>query len=148
MLIGVRTVRSMFRAAHRVAGRPTLSIIPPVGEWVLPTGVTYDAYRDKFINGSGVPVAVAWADQAVTVADYLPDRAMTGLTFGMTGVTTEDTTNVALLWDEETEAALRAAWGIAIDDNLYRVSNVDRAPQGVTTAYLLQVSLKQGILEK
>lgn len=148
MLIGVRTVRSMFRAAHRIAGRPCLSVIPPVSEWVLPAGVTYDAYRDTFINGSGVPVTVEWATQAVTTADYLPDRAMTGLTFGMTGVTTEDTTNVALLWDEDTEVALRAAWGIAIDGNLYRVNSVDRAPQGVTTAYLLQVALKQGILEK
>lgn len=148
MLIGVRTVRSMFRAAHRIAGRPTLSIIPPVGEWVLPTGVTYDAYRDKFINGSGVPVTVDWADQAATVADYLPDRAMTGLTFGMAGVTTDDTTNVALLWNEEVEVALRAAWGIAIDGNLHRASNVDRAPQGVTPAYLLQVALKRGVLEQ
>ena len=148
MLIGVKTVRSMFCAAHRVSGRPTLSIIPPVSEWVLPTGVTYDAYRDKFINGAGVPTSVSWATQAVTIADYIPDRAMTGLTFGMTGVTTEDTTNVALLWEEETEAALRAAWGVAIDGDLYRVTSVDRAPKGVTPAYLLQVAIKQGILEQ
>lgn len=148
MLIGLRTVRSMFRAAHRVAGRPCLSIIPPVSQWSLPSGVTYDAYRDQFINGSGVPVTVPWTDQAVTIADYLPDRAMTGLTFGMTGITTEDTTNVALLWNEETEAALRAAWGISISGALYRISSIDLAPQGVTPAYLLQVALKRGVLEK
>lgn len=148
MLIGVKTVRSMFRAAHRVAGRPCLSIIPPVSEWVLPSGVTYDAYRDKFINGSGVPVAVEWSTQAVTIADYVPDRAMTGITFGMTGITTEDTTNVALLWDEDTETALRAAWGVSIGGVLYRINSIDLAPQGVTPAYLLQLSLKRGVLEQ
>lgn len=148
MLIGIRTVRSMYRAAHRIAGKPVLSIIPPISEWTLAAGVTYDAYRDVFINGSGVPVSASWADQPVTIADYLPDKAMTGLQFGLTGITTDDTTNIALLWDEDVEAAVRAAWGISIDGVLYRVSNVDRSPQGVTPAYLLQVALKRGVLEK
>lgn len=147
MLIGVRTVRSMFRAAHRAVGKPALFLIPPVSAWTLPSGVTYDAYRDTFVTSGGAPQAVLWSDQTLTRVDYLPDRALTGLTFSLTGIVPEDTTPVAILWSRETETALRAAWGVSLGGELYRVATIDLAPAGVTPAYLLNVSLRKGALD-
>lgn len=148
MLVGVRQVQAMFKAAHRAIGKPTLAIIPPVSQWTLPTGVSYDAYRDQFINGSGAVVAVDWAIQPTTDLPYLPDRVATGLSFGVAGITTEQTTNVVCLWSTAAESALRAAWGVSLAGQLYRLERIERAPEGVTPAYLLQVSLKQGVQEQ
>lgn len=147
MIIGLKTVRAMFRAAHRVAGKPSLYLIPPVASWVLPTGVTYDAYRDIFITSGGAPQATPWRDQTLARVDYLPDRANTGIIFGVTGIVPEDSTPVVLLWSSETESALRVAWGVSLDGDLYRVATIDLAPVGVTPAYLLNVSLRKGKLD-
>ncbi|HNT76021.1 MAG TPA: hypothetical protein PKH77_13480 [Anaerolineae bacterium] len=146
MLIGIRTAKAMFRAAHRAAGKPTLFLIPPVETWTLPAGVTYDAYRDIFVTSGGAPQAVLWSDQVLKRIDYIPDRSITGLTFSLTGIVPEDTTPVSFLWSKETEAALRAAWGVSLGGDLYRVATIDLSPVGVSPAYLLNVSLRKGVL--
>jgi len=46
-------VGSIFRRAWRRYGKPTMTTVPPLADWSLPAGYTFDASRDGILTGSG-----------------------------------------------------------------------------------------------
>jgi hypothetical protein len=46
-------VRAVFRRAWQRYGKPTMTIVPPLADWSLPAGYSFDPSRDGIVTGGG-----------------------------------------------------------------------------------------------
>jgi len=132
-----------FRRAHRLIGNPTLSIVPPIPQWELPVGVSYNAHHDRFLDGSDLAVDVDWQTQTMTTVDFVPNSSRVTVNLGVGGMGFFDMTRVTLLWADGMEAQIKNAWGVVIGETLFRVANVSVVPLGVPAPYAIEVSLRE-----
>ena len=139
-LVGSLANQRAFKKLWRLSGQPELSIIPPLSTWALPSGVAYDARRGQLIN-SGQQVAPPWKDQAALVVGFLPQPQQNEVTLNMPGVTTVPKTTVTIQWTAEVAAAIKSAWGVAVNERLYRVTRWTLEPWGVSIPNSIAVEL-------
>lgn len=136
--------RLAFLKMWRLMGRPTLRVIAPVSQWVLPVGVVYDAYTDQFVNGAGQAVVIDPKVQTGTDYQFLPLREDHAVRLAIPGVTTTDTSSVILLWSSVAETAVKHAWGVLLSGRLYRVYGWTLEPPGVARPVQITVELREG----
>jgi hypothetical protein len=117
------------------------SIVPPITQWTLHAGVVYDGNLDTFVNGAGQPVDVDWKTQTLLKVAFLPGQQSNDVTLAVPGVTTVAKTPVTVLWTKDVEAAIRAAWGVAISGKLYRIDKWDLIPLGVAIPNSIDLEL-------
>ena len=131
-VVGSLMNRRAFQKLWRLAGQPTLTVIPPIATWTLPPGVTFDPHRGQFIqNGRGV--AVDWKTQTLLTLPFLPQPQQNEISLNVAGVATVPKTTLTLLWSKANETAIRMAWGVGLNNRLYRISHWDLDPLGVVT---------------
>ena len=142
--LGARQAQMSFMKMWRLSGEPTLQIIHPVTEWILPAGVAYDRHIDQFVNGSGVPVVVGWHTQPCTATPFLPQSSSHNAILRGLGVTTTDTMSVVLPWSADVQSRVESAWGVAVSGRLYRVQSWHALPAGVDAPSTIEVVLAEG----
>lgn len=127
-----RLITQMFNYLWRFHGRPTLFVYDPVTAWSLPAGVSYDKHQDQFIDGDGDVQAINWYGQPHTEIHCLPVVQDNAVTLSIPGVvtTTQTGTVVVALWTQAVQALIAAAWGVVLDQALYRVERWDVFPEG------------------
>lgn len=138
-----RQAQIAFKKLWVLRGKPTLRAIKPITAWTLATGVTYDKMQDSFVDGNDDVVLVDWRVQPYLPLAFLPSDQPDSVAFALPGMITSATTSVLLLWTQEAHAALKAAWGISVNDVLYRITKIDPHPFGVTTPITIRVELEE-----
>lgn len=139
-VVGSLMNRRAFQKLWRLAGQPTLTVIPPLTTWTLTPGVTFDPHRGQFVQ-NGRQVTVDWKTQTLLTLPFLPQPQQNEVALLMPGVATTPKTGVTLLWTPENEAAIKAAWGVGVSNRLYRVSHWELDPLGVPTPNSIRVDL-------
>jgi hypothetical protein len=127
----------------RAAGRPIAKIVQPVANWTLPSGVTYNARQDNFVNPMRALVQVPWAEQPALSVRFVPLRGHSDLAMTLAGVTQINMTDIAVQWSAEVEAALRVAWGIGIGSKVYSVHRLETQPFGAALPISIKLILSE-----
>lgn len=135
--------KQAFRALWRAAGKPQAKLIGPVSGWTLPSGVTYNAHFDQFVDESKAKVSVSWATQPGTTIPIVPDKASHAIVLAIPGVTTTSTTPVITLWAGDVETAIKTCWGVSMGSRLYRVSSWTPVPEGVPEPSTILLQLQE-----
>lgn len=139
-VVGSLMNRRAFQKLWRLAGQPTLVVIPPISTWTLPSGVTFDPHRGQFLQ-NGRQATVDWKTQTLLTLPFLPQPQQNEVALLMPGVATTPKTGVTLLWSKANEAAIKVAWGVGVNNRLYRVSHWELDPLGVETPNSIRVDL-------
>lgn len=142
--IGAKVARISFLKLWRLRGSPTMRVIKPISTWTLASGVTYDANRDQFVNGSGVPQVVSYLTQPHTIVGFLVNQSRKDVELAIPGVLTTDSIDVTILWTQEMQEQIAACWGIVISSKLYRVSTWEVLPMGTPTPTEIKITLIEG----
>ena len=140
---GASQAKRAFTRMWRMLEEPTVDIIQPVSAWTLPNGVSYDAHHDQFLNALKQVVSVSWVGQPADTMNFVPSEETFEMGLTVTGVTTTTHTNLILLWTAAAETAVRNAWGVNMNGNLYRISQFLIRPSGVSTPIHINLSLKE-----
>lgn len=61
----------LFSQFHSLSGGKTLSAIPPISSWVLPTGITYDRRLDSLIDSNNNVVDEDQSYYTATDVEYI-----------------------------------------------------------------------------
>lgn len=139
-VVGSLLNRRAFQKLWRLAGEPTLMVIPPLATWTLPPGVTFDPHRGQFLQ-NGKMATVDWKTQTLLTLPFLPQPQQNEISLNVAGVTTTPKTALTLLWSKTNEAAIKGAWGIGIGTRLYRITHWDLEPLGVPTPNSIALDL-------
>lgn len=142
--LGARQALTAFTKTWRLSGEPTLQIIHPISEWSLPAGATYDRHLDQFVDAAGAPVPLDWRTQPATAVGFLPKSGSHNAALRMLGIVTTDTMNVVVPWTAQTQARVQNAWGVVLDNRLYRVQSWQPAPAGVAEPVTIDLYLTEG----
>ena len=138
-----RSSKAAFTLLWRINGGPYLKVIKPVTAWKLPTGVTYDARRDQFLDTQEDAVEINWRTQPYLSLPFLPPKETVEVAFAVPGVASGGSVSVLLLWSSKSESAFKDAWGVSIGDVLYRVESHELFPKGVSSPLTIRVELEE-----
>ncbi|MBK8188970.1 MAG: hypothetical protein IPK79_00785 [Vampirovibrionales bacterium] len=143
VVIGRNQGQAAYNKVWRMMGSPTLSLIYPMAEWTLPTGVSYDRHYDQFVDAAGTVVEVDWADQPTLSSPFLTQRHARDVKLQLPGQSTQHEMSVVLPWSSTTQDRVDGAWGVLVDGNLYRVASWECQPAGVETPVSIVVQLRE-----
>lgn len=60
------------------------------------------------------------------------------------GVVTTDTISVSILWSETVQEQVKTAWGVVINNRLYRVKSWQPVPAGTAHPITIDLDLVEG----
>lgn len=143
-VFGAQQARKGFDILWRLSGKPTLRVIEPVTAWTLPNGVSYDKHRDEFTDSQGNNVTVDWQSQPATTLAFLANNNPNSVDLQVPGMVTTEGYDVTVKWSAATQTAIAQAWGVSINDKLYRVRRWESIPAGVDSPTQIDVSLTEG----
>ncbi len=139
--VGSRLAKIAFNKLLRLSGSPKLTVIEPIANWNVADNLTYNAKRDQFLTPANTAVAVAWQGQPSLELAFLPQPQQNEVDLALPGLVTQAKTSVTVLWSAETQAAIDAAWGVAIGGKLYRVDRWTLIPVGVAKPNSIDLEL-------
>lgn len=142
-VVGANQAQTAFNKVWRMMGKPTLSVVYPISEWELPTGVEYSRHYDQFVDGSGNPVDVDWTAQPALSVPFLTQQAPRSLRLQVPGQSTVHEMTVVLPWSSTTQDRVSSAWGVQVDGQLYRVQSWECQPAGVDDPASIVVRLAE-----
>ena len=142
-VVGKNQAATAFNKVWRMLGKPTLSIVVPISEWVLPTGVNYSRHYDQFVDENGVAVNVDWASQPSLSSPFLTRQAPRSVRLQLPGQSTVNEMTVVLPWSSIAQERIAAAWGVNINGQIYRVRSWGCQPAGVDDPASIAVQLAE-----
>lgn len=125
-------VRRIFAQAWRRYGRPTMSTVPPLADWTLPAGYSFDASRDGILTTAG-DVFVDLDDLSGYYAGstvYIVPVALTADLDAMqaAGIAPSGMIEVWILQDDVD--TVNEAFAVSIMGQWYNILEVGRGPIG------------------
>jgi hypothetical protein len=122
-------VSGIFSLAWRRYGKPLMAVVPPIAQWTLPAGFSYDPETDQVMSAGGV-VLDNWGDYYAAEYLYIVPIAPSAdrMTLAAAGVVPAGSTDVYVLKADADTA--RNAHSVQIDGEWYDVVEVARAPLG------------------
>lgn len=139
-------VTEVFNDIHREFGKPKLRIYPPVAEWTLDAGMTYNSLSDTFVDSDGDATTQAYSDQSYTEANYVAVGGGGTVEVAVPGVTEVPTLTVYVKCTSAVDGALDDAWGVEVPGgsaNLYRISDRSYLPHGVSSPSVIVLQLSE-----
>lgn len=133
----------IFRLAWHRYGEPSMRVVRPLDEWLLPDGYAYDDATDTVINYYGYILSDEDLFLTADTVYIVPTQRSADLDVLIAaGVVPTGTVDVYILKDDA--ETVKAAHAIEIDDDWYDVLEVAHAPVGIgDSALWARVRLKR-----
>jgi hypothetical protein len=128
-------VKAVFKRAWIAYGKPTLMAAPPVADWSLPAGFSYDASLDAIVDASGTVLPNPedyWG--ALNTVYIVPVRSSDDLrSMIAAGIVPDGLLEVFVLAADL--ATVRTAHAVQVNGQWYDVAGVAAEPSGTSDVW-------------
>ena len=126
-----------FTALRAIAGNPQMRCIGPRSTWTIPSGYTWSAGANRYVDTNGIPWAPSATSLPYTMIDILPPQGAE--LFELTAGGVVDSGNKAARILPASLATVEAAEFVLLDGIEYRVTECTPNVSGAPTAYTVRM---------
>lgn len=118
-----------FCETHQFLGSPTIAVIPPMHDWPIMVGYTYDLLLDAILDEQGTPVPQSsfpslWITSDIPVVTEANNKMLIAMMAG--GLVKTGSISITI-WQDRIDQ-VEAAYGYIVNSMLYVLRSLDKQP--------------------